>query len=234
MTQWYFADGNRHRQGPVSAEALADACRAGRINGRTLVWRDGLAEWRPLAEFIGELGLAGLDSPQQPPPLPPVAATVPAASPARSGGSGMSRGSIVALAVVGGLLFIAVPVIAIVAAIALPAYQDYTLRAKSASAIAALAALKPQVVEFQDSQGHCPDNDDAGFGAPESLASTMVSSVRVGRFDNGHCGLEAILDTPGQSRLDGKAIWLDYDPDEQSWTCSSEVDDRYLPQDCRG
>jgi len=58
MTQWYYADGDGARQGPVAAEALLAQYAAGAVQGQTLVWREGLAGWQPLATLAGELGLA--------------------------------------------------------------------------------------------------------------------------------------------------------------------------------
>ena len=48
------------------------------------------------------------------------------------------------------------------------------------------------------------------------------------------CGLEATISAPGQEQLDGQAIWLEHDPDQDAWTCTSEVADRHLPEFCRG
>lgn len=66
VTDWYFADDTRQRQGPFPAQELADRVRAGTLAPDTLVWRDGLAQWQPLRQVMHELGLADL----QPAPLP--------------------------------------------------------------------------------------------------------------------------------------------------------------------
>ena len=58
MTQWYYADAEGVRQGPVEAEALLAQYAAGAVQRQTLVWREGLADWQPLASVAGELGLA--------------------------------------------------------------------------------------------------------------------------------------------------------------------------------
>lgn len=57
MSIWYYADAERQRQGPFSAEELVGQFRNGRITLETLVWRDGLSEWRQLHEFAGEFDL---------------------------------------------------------------------------------------------------------------------------------------------------------------------------------
>ena len=56
----------------------------------------------------------------------------------------------------GGLLLVLVPIVAILAAIALPAYNDYTVRAKVATAVNTLQPLKDQVQHFADDEGRCP------------------------------------------------------------------------------
>src|SRR5690349_2079498 len=53
-------------------------------------------------------------------------------------------------------LMIVIAIIAILAAIALPAYQDYTVRAKVSELIIAGDACKNSVVEFYESKGTLP------------------------------------------------------------------------------
>ncbi|MFT3754766.1 MAG: RDD family protein [Pseudoxanthomonas sp.] len=65
MTQWYYADRNRQRQGPIGATELADLFRKGQVAPETLVWRDGLPQWQALGDFAGELGLLD-DAPAAP------------------------------------------------------------------------------------------------------------------------------------------------------------------------
>ncbi len=237
MSEWFYAEGNRQRIGPLPSENLVELYRSGRIGLDTLVWREGMPQWRPLGDFAAELALpAPADG--NPPPLP-FGATAPAATatpspaaplPPRKGLSGCAIAAIIAAVV--GVLGIAV--LGILAAIAVPAYQDYTLRAKVAMGYSEIAALRTEVAQFQDTEKRCPVNGEGDFGAPESYAQSQIGSVRIGRFDNGHCGIEAVFAVPGQARLDGKALWLDLDPESGQWHCSSEIDDKYLPHECRG
>ena len=244
MSQWFYAEGNRERCGPLSSENLVELFRSGRIALDTLVWREGMGDWQPLGNFASELGLTDLPAaapgvpsptalPASPPPLH-TAASLPtgasATTPPKSGLSGCAIAAIVAA--VGGVLLLGI--IAILAAIALPAYQEYTLRAKTAAAYAQLAPLKAEVAEFSAEHRRCPVNGEGLFGTPESYADDAIGSIRIGRFDNGHCGLEALLEVPGKPQLQGKAIWLDYDADSGRWECSAEPDDKYLPAECRG
>jgi uncharacterized RDD family membrane protein YckC len=55
---WYYLDAERKQNGPVAAEIIRNALRDGRISADTLVWRDGLVDWRPLQQLADELGLS--------------------------------------------------------------------------------------------------------------------------------------------------------------------------------
>lgn len=57
MSNWYYADAERQRQGPLTAEELTQRFHQGRLRLDTLVWRDGLADWQPLRTFTAELAL---------------------------------------------------------------------------------------------------------------------------------------------------------------------------------
>ena len=237
VSQWFYAEGNRERRGPISNEDIVQLFQSRRIDEDTLVWREGADDWRPLRDFAGELGLdmtqtVPAAAPAGPPSLPPglqTSHTLPAAAP-RQGMSGCAIAGIIA-AVVGVIL---IAIVGILAAIALPAYQDYVLRSKASMAQAQLLDLKQQVAEFAAANERCPINDDEGFGSPDSYANGDIAEVNIGRFENEHCGLEARLHIPKHSQLDGKSIWLDYDTQTDTWECSSDVEDKYLPISCRG
>ncbi len=57
MTEWYYADRQQQQRGPVTAEALAQLLHGGQVDDTTLVWRDGLPDWQPLAGLRPELPL---------------------------------------------------------------------------------------------------------------------------------------------------------------------------------
>ncbi|KAF1720127.1 pilin [Pseudoxanthomonas wuyuanensis] len=238
MTQWYYADRQRQRFGPVSSAELAAQFQAGRIGLDALVWHEGLSQWQSLGDFAAELGL--LETPASaagsagPPPVPgaqpqqpPVYAAAPVAKPGMSGGK-------IALIVAAVLVLPVLAVLGILAAISIPAYNDYSVRAKVAETMAQASPLKAMVTEYRYAEGTCPRNGDADFGEPESYASRYVALARIGEFDDGTCGVELRLHNTGNAQIDGKHVWLAFDADEGDWTCSSEVDDRYLPALCRG
>jgi type IV pilus assembly protein PilA len=77
-------------------------------------------------------------------------------------------------------LMIVVAIVGILAAIALPAYQDYTIRARVSEAAAAAGACKTGVAEFFASKGSLPTNT-AEAGCSDTAASTQfVTSTTVG------------------------------------------------------
>ncbi len=58
MTMWYYADRDHARQGPVDATELVRLRLERRLDWDALIWRDGMAEWRPMREFAAELAQA--------------------------------------------------------------------------------------------------------------------------------------------------------------------------------
>ncbi len=237
VSQWFYAEGNRERRGPISDEDIVALFHSRRIDEDTLVWREGASDWQPLRGFASELGLTlERTAPASPQPVPPALPQGPhaihsatSAAP-RPGMSGCAIAGIIA-AVVGVILL---AVAGILAAIAVPAYQEYLLRSKTTMVQGQLLDLKQQVVAFVAANERCPINDDEDFGSPESYADGDIAQVRIGRLEEAHCGLEARLHAPKQAQLDGRSIWLDYDTQTGTWQCSSDVEDRYLPSNCRG
>lgn len=135
MTDWYYHAPGQGRVGPLSADEMRARYRDRRITRDMLAWHDGLREWQPVERLVEELGLSGIEQDlTRPPPVPvrPAAATASHAArpsthiePPPSNRSGCI---IAAVAVgIGGLVMLA-----ILAAIAVPAYQDYVKRAKAA------------------------------------------------------------------------------------------------------
>lgn len=77
------------------------------------------------------------------------------------------------------LMFV-VAIIGILAAVALPAYQDYTLKAKFSEAFVIGPVGQQAVAEYFGRWGRLPaDNDAAGLAAPGEYQGRAVSSLTV-------------------------------------------------------
>jgi type IV pilus assembly protein PilA len=224
MSTWYYVDGGQSRQGPVSAEALAEAYRLGQVGRDSLVWREGLSEWLPLRQFLDELGLAGV-APAAP-PMPPMAAP-PAALPAKKGNGCL----IAAVVIVGGGIFL-IFILAILAAIALPAYQDYITRSQLASVRIEGRAAESAVEQFRANTDRCPrDAEELGLAAPSTPGLDLLE---VGALDDGRCAVELTVGTLGTNNSASGGRLLLTREENGTWSCSSEgIPEKLLPSDCR-
>lgn len=63
MSQWYYADAQRERHGPVEAGVLRGKFRQNELDLSTLVWREGMDQWQPLSAMAEELQLIEKASP---------------------------------------------------------------------------------------------------------------------------------------------------------------------------
>jgi type IV pilus assembly protein PilA len=79
-------------------------------------------------------------------------------------------------------LMIVVAIIGILAAIAIPAYQDYIIRSQVTEGLNMAAAAKASVSEFEANRGLWPvDNTAAGLGDASNINGKYVESVTVTR-----------------------------------------------------
>ena len=73
-------------------------------------------------------------------------------------------------------LMIVVAIIGILAAIAIPAYQDYTIRAQVSEGLSLASDIKAGVAEYMAQTGDWPlDLVEAGLGAARSWATSQVA-----------------------------------------------------------
>ena len=98
-------------------------------------------------------------------------------------------------------LMIVVAIIAILAAIALPAYQDYTKRARVSEALNLAQSAKQAVTEFYVTQSKWPkDNDESLVDSANKITGKGVSAVAV---DQG-----VVKVTMSQRVVSGGELWL--------------------------
>ncbi len=145
---------------------------------------------------------------------------------------GLSAGAIAGI-VIAVLFSVLVPVTAIIAAIAIPAYQNYIIRSQIAEGLSLSDAAKTAVAEFYGNTGHFPvNNASAGLAQPASISGSYVVGVTV------RDGGEVIVQygNRANSQIAGHMIALA--PTEEggsiSWTCETiDVPQQYLPRSCR-
>jgi type IV pilus assembly protein PilA len=234
MTSWYYADNTRNRIGPLSADELREHYRQHRVRRDSLVWRDGMTKWQALASMAGELGLDAIaPDPSQPPPLPG-SEPRPGFTPVRTMPKKQRMsGCLIALIICAAL---AVPVVGILAAIAIPAYNDYVQRAKVMEVLASATSLEHAIATHVDSESACPDNDSASIATPlqQLRQNPRVAAVRVGTLEGGHCAFEITLQAIGTQTNGSSVLFEASDEAAQSWTCNGgNLPDRYRPQQCR-
>lgn len=131
-------------------------------------------------------------------------------------------------------LMIVVAIIGILASIAIPAYQDYTNRAKVTEAINLMSAAKTGVAEFYDAVNrYAVDNGEAGVAAARSIVGEYVTTVTV---LNGRVTAEMKVNAIPE-RGEAKSVILSPTVNAGSieWVCKGggAMKQRYLPANCR-
>ncbi|EMS2678329.1 pilin [Neisseria gonorrhoeae] len=77
-------------------------------------------------------------------------------------------------------LMIVIAIVGILAAVALPAYQDYTARAQVSEAILLAEGQKSAVTEYYLNHGKWPENNDsAGVASASKIIGKYVKQVEV-------------------------------------------------------
>lgn len=129
-------------------------------------------------------------------------------------------------------LMIVIAIIGILAAIALPAYQDYIARSQMTEAFNLAGGQKGAVTESRANHGVWPaDNSAAGVAPATEIKGKYVAQVAVA---NGK--ITATMASSGVSaQIQGKTLELS--PSETSgsytWACTSTASAKFLPASCR-
>ena len=134
-------------------------------------------------------------------------------------------------------LMIVVAIIGILAAIAIPAYSDYTIRAQVSEGLTLAGGAKAAVSEFVMDTGRFPStNALAGLSAPADIDGKYTTSVSVeaalGQIQITYGGTDA------HTNITGNTLVLSAVTTAGSvvWSCPAaggDVDARYRPATCR-
>lgn len=133
-------------------------------------------------------------------------------------------------------LMIVVAIIGILAAIAIPAYQDYIARSQMSEALSLTSGLKTAVSEVYSQDGTCPANGTAGIAATTAISGSYVLSVATGGTAPA-CTVAATMKSTGVSAgIQGKVLTLTManNGGSNTWTCTSDAEQKYLPKSCTG
>lgn len=143
-------------------------------------------------------------------------------------------------------LMIVVAIVGILASIAIPAYSDYTVRAKVTEAVAAAGAIKTSVADYYYANGALPEtNEEAGLGDATDYATNIIQQISI--EDGTATDVEAGSIKITFNAIDGavsNGATLMFSPDDSgsglSWSCSAgasnaaTLPDQYAPASCRG
>ncbi|MBH2459204.1 pilin [Neisseria meningitidis] len=147
-------------------------------------------------------------------------------------------------------LMIVIAIVGILAAVALPAYQDYTARAQVSEAILLAEGQKSAVTEYYLNHGTWPSNNsDAGVATSSKIKGKYVKEVKVEKGV-----ITAEMKSSGVNKeIQGKklSLWAKRQDGSVKWFCgqpvtrnannaadvtadsTNKIDTKHLPSTCR-
>lgn len=153
-------------------------------------------------------------------------------------------------------LMIVVAIIGILAAIAIPAYQDYIARAQMSEAVVLADGLKTALAEANSQDGSCPDNtaaNQSGIALETTINGKYTAKVTTGGTSP-NCTITVTMNATGVSTdLQSKTLLLTMNASLDTtatpptvvkngggagsvqWACNSpDILQKYLPKVCAG
>lgn len=139
-------------------------------------------------------------------------------------------------------LMIVVAIIGILAAIAIPAYQNYTTRAQVSEALNMASAFKSELMAKYGESGACPTSPvDLGLNSSGTVNTKYVQSISINTTYSGAiCAFDFTFNNSGMNvGVAGKTLtfaMMNYAGNGSArWECaSSQISQMYLPSICKG
>ncbi len=130
-------------------------------------------------------------------------------------------------------LMIVVAIIGILAAVALPAYRDYTVRAKVSEVVLAASSGKTTIAEAASTYGGMPTT---ASGVVNTQATKNVSAVEYTSAGGTATGIITATAT-GDTNINGSTITLTGTyasaTGQVDWQCAGTIDQKYRPSSCK-
>lgn len=134
-------------------------------------------------------------------------------------------------------LMIVVAIIAILAAIAIPAYQDYTIRSQVSEGASLTSGAKTAVAEYYANYGAAPaTNTAAGLETNTNIKGNYVKQVDVGASGVITATFSSASPQKANTAINTKTLVLTptFNSGSTQWSCTnSTVAAKYLPSSCR-
>jgi len=129
-------------------------------------------------------------------------------------------------------LMIVVAIIGILAAVAIPSYQDYTARAQVSEAMSLTSAFKTPLAEWYADSGGWPT---APGSVSQTLSGKYVASIAFVNVTTNGIGIQATMMTTGVNASIAGGTFINTTADgAKTWNCSGgDIDSKYRPGACK-
>ena len=140
-------------------------------------------------------------------------------------------------------LMIVIAIIGILAAIALPAYQDYTARAQATEGFKATAGLQTDIGVFAASEGRLPTKADLGKKGAAAAIAAQATALKGKYIEDGAVTVSTVKSKPAVITVPfdtganaGKNLTLTptlSDGQITEWECGGSIDPSRIPSSCQ-
>ena len=129
-------------------------------------------------------------------------------------------------------LMIVVAIIGILAAIAIPSYNDYTARAQMSEAVELMGGTKTPLAEYYADKGTWPSIGQVAGGLSGKYTSNLSGAT--GGNPSTYIVTATMLGSGVNNNIQNKTVTLTTTDGGQKWTCAAgTINDKYLPAACR-